>query len=404
LYGGAPDGEESLRRRGRRHTIAQDLHHPVAQHRLGLRRLPRYAHGLIAATAVTLALAAPAAAQPTCGQTITQDTTLTADLRCSSEFAPALTIGAPGITLDLGGHTISIGDVAIVNYGYDDVTIRNGTILSFQESIHLEGVSRNVIRDIDTNGLIIGITVVDSDHNRFVNNRVTSISFSLTRSDHNVIAHNAITKYESSLGLSDSNYNRVVDNVVWGDFGGGFHMGGGSHHNEVRRNKFIGNTFLVVSLTGANDNELTDNTIASVGGDQAAGDVQIEDSSRNLIARNTLFGGQQGFNLRSGSDNTFRRNDVAGVPFTGSRYGYPELAPEGLFVAAPATGTLLQANKVRGFSDDGIDVDAPGTRLKGNTANDNGDLGIEAVPGIIDLGGNSASGNGNPLQCLNVVC
>jgi hypothetical protein len=92
------------------------------------------------------------------------------------------------------------------------------------------------------------------------------------------------------------------------------------------------------------------------------------------------------------------------VAVSGSRYGYPELGPEGLFVAAPATGTLLQANTIRGFSDDGIDVDAPGTRLKGNTANDNGDLGIEAVPGIIDLGGNSASGNGNPLQCLNVVC
>ena len=41
-----PDGEEPLRGRGRRHRLAQELRHPPAERRLGLRRLPRHARRL----------------------------------------------------------------------------------------------------------------------------------------------------------------------------------------------------------------------------------------------------------------------------------------------------------------------------------------------------------------------
>jgi hypothetical protein len=376
------------------------MHHPAAQHRLRLRRVSRHAYGLIAAAAIALALAAPAAAQPVCGETITQDTTLTADLACGSESAPALRIGASGITLDLGGHTLSISDIAISDQGHDNVTIRNGTILSFQETIRLEGVSGSVIRDIDTNGLILGITLVDSHDNRIVHNTLTSVSLGLRGSDHNVIAHNIVTRYEGSIGLGDSSYNRVVDNVVWSSRDIALGIGAGSHHNVVRRNMLLNDTFAVVRLSGAEDNELTNNTIASHGPSNAPG-AEINESSRNLVARNTMFGVTQGFWLRSGADNVFRRNDVAGVPVTPFP---PQEFPDGFLVEAAATGTVLQANTVRGFDDDGIDVNAEGTSLRGNAANDNGQFGIEAVPAIIDLGGNTASGNRNPLQCLNVVC
>ena len=42
----APDGQEPLRRRGRRHRAAQAVHRPPPQRGLGLRRLPRHADGL----------------------------------------------------------------------------------------------------------------------------------------------------------------------------------------------------------------------------------------------------------------------------------------------------------------------------------------------------------------------
>jgi parallel beta-helix repeat protein len=375
------------------------MHHAAAQHRLRIRRLPGYAHGLILALLAALAFgAAPASAQPPCGETITQDTTLTADLDCGDD---PVVIGAPGITLDLGGHSIGgVEGYRIVNEGHDDVTIRNGTLYSDGGTIRLSGVSGNVVRDIDHEGLQKGFLVEDSHDNRFVHNKVNSVSWVMSRSDHNVIAHNLVTEYESVLSV-DGDYNRIVDNVVWGGFQG-TSLGLSGDHNQVRRNVFLNQALWVVALRNANDTEFVANTIGASGSSTRPVGVSIEDSSRNRFVGNTVFAVVDGFDLKSGADNVLRGNDVAGVPV--DNRPFIPYVPDGFAVAPGVTGTVLRDNTVRGFDDDGIDVDAPGTRLKGNTADDNGDLGIEAVPGIIDLGGNSASGNGNPLQCLNVVC
>jgi parallel beta-helix repeat protein len=375
------------------------MHHPAAQHRLGLRRISGHAHGLIAALLAGLALGtAPASAQPPCGETITQDTTLTADLDCGDD---PLVIGAPGITLDLGGHSIGgIEGYRIINEGHDDVTIRNGTIVSEGGTILLSGVSGNLVREIDHEGLQKGFLVEDSHDNRFVHNKVNSVFWVISRSDHNVIAHNLVTQYESVLSV-DGDYNRIVDNVVWGGFQG-TSLGLSGDHNQVRRNVFLNQALWVVALTHANDTDFAANTIGASGSFTRPVGVSIEDSSRNRFVGNSVFAVVDGFDLKSGADNVLRNNDVSGVPV--ENRPFIPFVPDGFAIAPAVTGTVLRDNTVRGFDDDGIDVDAPGTRLKGNTADDNGDLGIEAVPGVIDLGGNSASGNGNPLQCLNVVC
>jgi parallel beta-helix repeat protein len=311
-------------------------------------------------------------------------------------------IGAPGITLDLGGHRLSgVEGYRILNEGHADVTIRNGEITSDGGSILLSGVSGNVVRDITAGGLVKGILVQDSHHNRFVHNHVHSVAFGFYRSDHNVITHNLVTQYESSLSLGNSDYNRIVDNVVWGGFlGTSLSLGG--DHNEVRRNVFLNNSLFVVQLDGANNTDFVANTIGSDGSWVSPGGAQIENSNRNRFVDNKVFGVSQGFDLRSGADNVFRLNDVSGVPPESPHY--IDFVPDGLAIASGVTGTVLRDNDVRGFDDDGIDVDAPGTRLKRNSANENGDLGIEAVPGIVDLGGNTAHGNGNAFQCLNVAC
>jgi hypothetical protein len=381
------------------------VHHAVAQHRVGLRRVSRHAHGLIVALLAGLAFAAaPAAAQPACGEVLTQDTTLTADLDCEDT---ALVIGAPGITLDLGGHRVIASDAAVIlNEGHDDVTIRNGAVLSTSDSIRLVGVSGNVLRDIRFDGLIKGVALEDSHDNRIVSNLFRSLPLIVQGSDHNVIAHNTITSWEGFLGVSDSNYNRIVDNVVWVGRSGAFGIGGGSHHNQIRRNVFLNDSYAVMGLTGANDNEFVENTIGSSTAvlPGVAGD--IADSSRNRFVRNTIFGVTQGLRVLTGDANVFSDNDVSGTPKTSDYPSWMEPPPvaDGIPVAAAATGTVVRDNTVRGFDDDGIDVDAPGTRLRGNAASDNGDLGIEAVPGVVDQGGNTASGNGNPLQCSNIFC
>src|SRR5262249_20637533 len=48
VHGQAPDGQEPLRRRGRRHAAAEAVREPPAPHRVGLRRLPRNADRLTA--------------------------------------------------------------------------------------------------------------------------------------------------------------------------------------------------------------------------------------------------------------------------------------------------------------------------------------------------------------------
>jgi len=79
-----------------------------------------------------------------CGATLTTDTTLTNDLDCSGSFLPALTL-ANGVTLDLGGHTVSGagpgGGFGINGRSY---TVRNGTVTNFGHAIETEGGTVNL--------------------------------------------------------------------------------------------------------------------------------------------------------------------------------------------------------------------------------------------------------------------
>jgi hypothetical protein len=380
------------------------VHHPPPQHRIGLRRLPRHAHGLILALVVGLAFGvAPAAAQPACGDVLTQDTTLTADLDCSGSVnrdAP-LTIGADGITLDLGGHTLSaVTGYRIVNEGHDDVTIRNGTIFSDGGTILLDGVTGNTIEHTTSAGLLYGVTVKNSSGNRIVNNTVDSVALWLDHSHFNVVAHNSVLHYEGTVSASYSNYNRITDNVIWSSNDVALGLGQ-SHHNSIRRNTIVDDWVTAVGLSHSDDNELVENTIVSHGNWRGPA-ARLSDSSRNLIARNTFWGVIGGLWLKSGAGNVFRRNDLTGdTPV----YQDAERAPrDGIRVDARATGTVLKLNHVRRFDSDGVHVEAPGTRIGDNSSDANKGLGFNAVPGVIDLGGNTAVGNGNAAQCLNVFC
>ena len=82
------------------------------------------------------------AAQPSCGDTITANTTLTADLDCTglTGSGAGLYFGAKNITLNLNGHTIlgPVGDDN--NTGVDtnykkNVVVKNGTIANFETAL-----------------------------------------------------------------------------------------------------------------------------------------------------------------------------------------------------------------------------------------------------------------------------
>jgi hypothetical protein len=346
--------------------------------------------------AFSAAFAGPAAAQPACGETITEDTTLEADLICDTVAGdPALVIGAPGITLDLGGHRLSTWSTVIVNHGHDDVTIRNGTVYGEGYNIWLDGVRRNVVEDVRLEGLVVGLAVQNSDRNRISSNDLHSVGIGLgAGSDHNIIEGNKVTGYEGYINIGGSSHNRIVDNELSGPEGSMVSLGQ-AHHNRLEGNRVhIDGGGPGIFLHRSHDNVVVDNFASFDPAVEIStgGGLSLSESDRNAVRRNTFAGATPGVALLSGADNVLRANLAAWS------------LSDGFFVAAPATGTLLQNNDAIAGDDDGFDVEAPGTVLRRNTANGNGDLGIEAVPGVTDGGGNQANGNENPLQCVNVFC
>ena len=371
---------------------------------------------LLALTIAALsAAAAPAAAEPlACGDVVTHDVTLENDL--SDCGVNGLVVGAPGITIDLNGHTIAgrfagydcrvncLGQNGVDNSGgYDRIVMRDGTISSFDHAVHLAGTSR---------ALLDGLTIVAGGPFGY-----TRVGVFMSGSHENAVRNTSVAGGGPAILLSGSDRNRIGDNTVSGDVGqhagDGVQLIDGSDRNLLIRNDVEANGIAfvvrasnrnlvaantldtglatpVLSMTGANRNEIRANTIAT---DGPGWGIRLS-GNRNLIGENTVAEAYSGGIEVAGARNRIRANTLDRIGLQG----------DGIAVIAGARASLVERNLVAGAADDGIDVDAPGTLIGQNSATGNGDLGIEAVAGVTDLGGNTASGNGNPLQCQNVFC
>ena len=82
--------------------------------------------------------AAPVETAAYCGQIVTESIVLTNDLLDCLVFG--LVVGAPNITIDLGGYTVDGLGLAmgVRNQGFDNVTITNGTITGFDVGVELD--------------------------------------------------------------------------------------------------------------------------------------------------------------------------------------------------------------------------------------------------------------------------
>src|SRR4051794_21785247 len=87
------------------------------------------------------------AANELCGQTITSNITFTADQTCAGD---GLIVGADGIPIDLGGFTLrgdrDSGDVGIEVNHHSKITIRNGTVRSFDVGLRSEGFDSTAVK------------------------------------------------------------------------------------------------------------------------------------------------------------------------------------------------------------------------------------------------------------------
>jgi hypothetical protein len=292
-----------------------------------------------------------------CGDVITQDFTLSGSTTCVSSDV-GLVIGADGVDVNLNGHALSgpagrlpseTSGIGVDNSaGHDDVTIRNGGVLRWDNAAWLNGASFNVIRNVDMRGGNLSVRIDGGESNTIRSSDMTGA-------------------FEPGLRSSGSDALVVADSsgFQWSVSGDGARL--------VRNLIGAGAAFTPCLVVSGNGNRVADNHIAGCSGG--------------------------GLVIGSGANSEVIDNMVLGVG-TGTGLGNPD----GILVQAFTAGTLLQGNRVEGHDDDGIDVRASKTRLLDNRADSNFDFGIDAVAGVTDAGGNTASGNGNPLQCRNVFC
>jgi parallel beta-helix repeat protein len=380
-----------------------------------------------------------------CGDTIAQDRTLDSDLlNCPGA---GVVIGAPGITLDLNGHTIdgtvphgpSCGPLYGVDNsaGYDDVTVKDGTVQQFDDGIEVIGAGGNRLSQINVRGNNCdGIFVSDGSHgNVVVNNGVSGNDFRgivVRDSNRNRIARNAVSANDhAGIAVFRSAQTKIERNSVAGDgrsrggraefgvelvtssdslvsgnsvvrhSGAGVVLFEGSTHNRVELNsvrRYGGDG--IVLINRSNQNTVEENTVAMSSGSQPFGGIEILDSSANAVRRNTVSAsGFGGIVIGAASEEAVQsRDNVVSANTT------CENPDDGIRVGTDAVRSLITRNVACQNGDDGIDLNQPNTSVGDNTANRNADLGIEGVPGLTDLGGNQARRNGDPRQCTFVVC
>jgi parallel beta-helix repeat protein len=319
-----------------------------------------------------------------CGDVVQKSTTLDSDLTCAGD---GLIIGRDGVSLNLGGHTISGSQagVGIDNSGHDRVRIANGTVTGFSVGVRLTQADRNRLSGLRAVGNQDGVVLSSSDRTTVVDSDFSNNGFGPSDVGDGVAITSGSDRTTIRRTTARGNEGRGIfigdsrDTVVAGSSAGGGIAGLEAHgapRTIVRRSTF----------------------------DSGFTTVVLQDSDRSSITQSHIDGG-----LRSDSDDV----RIAGTTTNGMEI----LGDDNSVVRSTATlnafgsgilvtggGALIAHNVANVNAADGITITAPGTVVRGNTANDNLDLGINAVPGVIDRGHNKASGNGNPLQCLNVDC
>jgi parallel beta-helix repeat protein len=390
---------------------------------------------------------APAvAASPVCGDVVTTNVTLHADIEnCSNN---GLVIGADDVSINLNGHTISgdaidtescpdgpYCDVGILNVGHRDVKVFGGTVRAFDVGFLAVEARSNLVRDLATSnqgnagtGVVLAASTDSTIKDNVHRDEWIGVLLAGTTDSH--VTGNAVFGGVGSSGIElyASSDNRVTNNRLdiehrTETVDAGFVILGSSR-NSVRRNTVTGGASGIVLDSEAAANRIEHNRLADNGNG-----IILTETDDTLVRRNVVTGTgvvgepETGFGLivDGGDRNAIERNSITDsrgpamvirtlnviTPAEDNRLIRNVASSrfdDGIRVEHGATGTLVQANTALDSGDDGIDVDVASTTLTRNSARGNADLGIEAIPGVIDGGGNRAFANGNPAQCTNVLC
>src|ERR687887_272144 len=217
--------------------------------------------------------------QPSCGDTITVDTKLVADLvNCPNN---GLVIGADDVTLDLNGHVIDgddaefsdcppdeACDVGVVDFDHRGVTIKGGKVREFTFGVLVVGasqsrVSRLALKDNFFSGLLVAL----SERSEF---------------DELSVSGNGLTTDQAGIDVFDSRHLTLTGNDVFANGDIGFFVAG-LDDSRFEGNRIADHPEAGILLDG-NGNEFSHNRLSN------NGDAIAVSGDANTVAGNRLSG------------------------------------------------------------------------------------------------------------------
>jgi len=356
-----------------------------------------------------------------CGQVLTQSTTLGNDLvDCLGD---GLVVGADNITIDLNGHTIDGTGLGAGgrNEGFAFVTVRNGTIQEFDQGVLLgPGTQINVVEDLTAqNNQVAGVELAGAGSGNQVRDNTllaNSIGVSLIDgSTGNTVSGNTISGGGNrGIVLVASSGNTLLTNTISGTGDGGIDLSLASNNNRLEGNVVSSTGDAGITVSDSDGNQLLSNTSS----DNSDAGISLSAANGGVVSGNGVRFNPTGIELNGSSGNRIEANNASnttgsGIELVGGSLDNDVLSNiangnsgNGIYVADEALGVpgnLLDGNTASGNGGDGIQVAKGGHTISDNTANSNVGWGIFAEEINIDGGGNRASGNLEG-QCFGVSC
>jgi parallel beta-helix repeat protein len=264
-------------------------------------------------------LFAPVVDAVSCGDYLTSDTNLTADLNCSGV---GLDLNTDDIVLDCQNHVISgINNTGFWGIGVDsnhNVTIKNCVINNYWRGIFLYSASNSNLVNNNVSDSPWGIYLEQSDNNNLTSNTANnnSAGISLKSSDNNkLISNNASNNYnDDGIYLLSSSNNTLIGNTASNNDDYGIQLDGFSNNNTLLDNTVNHNDAGGIDLRLSSSNTLTSNIINN----NSWYGIYLESSNNNALNNNTVSNsGDRGIFLYNSSNNNLSFNTANNTWGTG---------------------------------------------------------------------------------------
>lgn len=269
-----------------------------------------------------------------CGDVITSNAILTADLHCTTGYF-AVEVGTNNVTLDLNGFTLSgTTDLAgVIVSGRDNVNIvgNGGVVKGFWAGINTHDSDFLQVNSTTFYDLGTGVIVSSGNDAVIKNNDFIHIG-SQGVYIYNAVAgnqanRNSVNKnefYQSGVGIhvcgDDSNKNSIKNNLIWKSQYFGIHVSH-SDRNIISNNQIIETTETAIRLDDSSNNRIRSNSlrVGRVGleilADAGYGclDTGPTISKKNIFNGNHTFEFQTGITLGIGATTSqVYNNDLRG--------------------------------------------------------------------------------------------